>query len=54
MRNTWKYYYETVNGIVFVLDATNHEQLNDARETLHQVINETADMKIPILILANK
>lgn len=25
MRNTWKYYYETVNGIIFVVDSSNPE-----------------------------
>jgi small GTP-binding protein len=54
MRNTWKYYYETVNGIIFVLDASNEAQMGDARETLHQVISETVDEDIPILIFANK
>jgi len=25
MRSTWKYYYETVNGIIFVVDSSNKE-----------------------------
>lgn len=35
MRNTWKYYYETVNGIIFVVDSSNKEQIVEVRETLH-------------------
>lgn len=35
MRNTWKYYYETVNGIIFVVDSSNKEQMIEVRETLH-------------------
>ena len=54
LRNTWKYYYETVNGIIFVIDSSNRETLSEVRDTLHQVMSETADTKIPILIFANK
>jgi len=35
MRNTWKYYYETVNGIIFVVDSSNKEEMVEVRETLH-------------------
>ena len=54
LRGTWKYYYETVNGIIFVIDSTNTETMADVRDTLHQVMAETADAVIPILIFANK
>ena len=54
MRNTWRYYYETVNGIIFVVDSSNRQQMADARETLHQVMQETVDLGVPILIFANK
>ena len=35
LRNTWKYYYESVNGIIFVIDATNMDTLGEVRDTLH-------------------
>lgn len=37
-----------------MIDATNRDMLGDVRDTLHQVMSETADTKIPILIFANK
>ena len=37
-----------------MLDATNRDSIGDVRDTLHQVMSETADTKIPILIFANK
>ena len=43
LRDTWKYYYENVNGIIFVLDASNQEQLPDIRETLHKMMVETQE-----------
>ena len=54
LRGTWQYYYETVNGLIFVVDSSNLEQLQEVRDTLHQVIAETSDNKVPILIFANK
>ena len=35
LRGTWKYYYESVNGIIFVIDSSNQETLADVRDTLH-------------------
>ena len=54
LRGTWKYYYESVNGIIFVIDSSNPDSFNDIRDHLHQVMAETADTNIPILIFANK
>ena len=55
MRTTWKYYYEQVNGLVFVVDSImDKSELWEVRDTIHQVLAETRDMKTPILILANK
>ena len=46
MRNTWKYYYETVNGLVFVIDSTlfnKDAHMNEVRDTVHWVLSETRD-----------
>ena len=51
---TWKYYYETVNGIIFVVDSTNSELMDDVRDVLHQVLGETTDYGMPVLVFANK
>ena len=32
LRGTWKYYYESVNGIIFVLDASNPETFGEVRD----------------------
>ncbi len=55
MRNTWKYYYETVNGLIFVVDSTvAPESIAEVRDTIHSVFAETRDQAMPILVLANK
>ncbi len=51
---TWKYYYETVNGIIFVVDSTNTQEMDEIRDVLHQVIAETQEYGIPILVFGNK
>lgn len=54
LRDTWKYYYENVNGIIFVIDSANRDHLGEVRDTLHRVMSETIETRIPILIFANK
>jgi GTPase SAR1 family protein len=52
MWSVWKHYYETINGVIFVLDSSDRDRIYDARDELHQIIAETVG--VPILILANK
>ena len=35
MRHAWKYYFESVNGIIFVIDAADRDRIADARDELH-------------------
>ena len=47
MRTTWKYYYESVNGIVFVVDSTcfikNSDLIGEIRESILKVMQETKE-----------
>lgn len=52
MWSVWKHYYETINGVIFVLDSSDKERITDARDELHSIISDTVG--VPILILANK
>ena len=59
LRNTWKYYYESINGLIFVIDSTCLQKdtginVQDIKETIHQVLTETQDSGFPVLFLANK
>lgn len=57
LRTTWKFYYESINGLIFVIDSTclsDQHLSTEIRETIHQVFAETKDIDIPILFLANK
>jgi signal recognition particle receptor subunit beta len=53
MRPAWKYYFEGVNGVIFVVDSTDIPRISDAREELHQILGEVSGT-VPLLILANK
>ena len=43
MRNVWKYYYSSTDGIIFVIDSSNKERVMEARDELGRVLaNEDA------------
>ena len=55
MRTVWKYYFSSINGIVFVVDASgNEEKLADAKDELLGVLANEEAKNIPILVFANK
>jgi signal recognition particle receptor subunit beta len=55
MRTVWKYYFSSINGIVFVVDASgNEEKLADAKDELLSVLANEEAKNIPILVFANK
>jgi GTPase SAR1 family protein len=40
MRPAWKYYFEHVNGVIFVVDAADRERIVEVREEVHQLLGE--------------
>lgn len=55
MRPAWKYYFETVNGVIFVIDSADRDRITFVRDELHQILGEvTSSGVVPLLILANK
>jgi GTPase SAR1 family protein len=52
MRPVWKHYFESVNGVLFVIDSSDADKIPDVRDELHSIISEA--LGVPILILANK
>ena len=56
IRRIWKDYYEAVDAVVFMVDASDISRLAEAKSELQLVINDTnlRRRKIPILIMANK
>ena len=55
MRNVWKYYFSSTEGIIFVVDANRHDRMTDVKEELWYILkDEAVSGKKPILIYANK
>jgi len=54
MRKVWRHYFVDTWGVIFVIDWTDHERINTARDELQFLLAEPELENIPILILANK
>ncbi len=54
MRSVWKHYYQSINGIVFVIDASDQNRLQESRDELHIILADKEIENVPILIFANK
>ena len=54
MRKVWKHYFIDTWGIIFVIDWTDHERIDVARDEFHFLLAEPELKNIPFLILANK
>jgi small GTP-binding protein len=54
MRATWKHYYSSIDGIIFVLDCTDTERIQETRDELLNLLANEEAKDIPVLVFANK
>lgn len=54
LRSMWSEYYSQCHGIIFVVDSTDRERIDECKNTLLSVIMDDELESIPILMLANK
>ena len=54
LRPLWRSYTRGTDGIVFVVDATDGERLEEARIELIRTVRIPEHSGVPILVLANK
>ena len=54
MRNVWKYYFSSIEGIIFVVDANRPDRFGDVKEEFWRVLSDETASKIPMLVYANK
>lgn len=50
----WKHYFDKINAIIFVVDASDRDRIQRAQEELHRVISDDELAGAPVLVYANK
>ncbi|CAL2046423.1 unnamed protein product [Caenorhabditis brenneri] len=53
-KHLWKFYYPTTKVLIYVVDSSNEERLQDTREELFGLLEEPELAKCPLLVVANK
>jgi small GTP-binding protein len=54
IRKLWRYYYENTQGLIFVVDSSDRDRIEDAREELTKILNEDEMRDAAVLVFANK
>jgi ADP-ribosylation factor protein 1 len=54
IRPLWRHYYQGSSAVVFVVDSADTERLDEARETLQNVLADDSLRKACLLVFANK
>lgn len=54
IRQYWKYYFEKVSGLVFVVDSSDEERVCECNKELKILLTEQQLTNVPLLVFANK
>lgn len=54
IRGLWKYHYSGKNGIIFVIDSSKKDKIEQSIEEVDKLLREPEIMKNNILVVANK
>merc|ERR1712083_706007 len=54
IRKLWRYYYENTQGLIFVVDSSDRDRVEDAREELSKILDEEEMRDAVLLVFANK
>jgi len=54
LRSLWENYYSEAHGLVYVVDASDHERIEESKQTLEGLLNHPDLAAIPLLLFANK
>lgn len=53
-RKVWRDYFPAVDGIIYIVDASDLSRLNESKIELDGILNDEQVASIPILVLGNK
>ena len=54
IRKLWRFYYDATDGLIFVVDSSDRDRINDAKEELQRLLGEPEMENVVLLVLANK
>ena len=54
LRSIWEKYFEETHAIIYVVDTSNQEKLQEGKATLDKILRYPDLKDVPLLILANK
>ncbi|CAE7237114.1 ARF1 [Symbiodinium pilosum] len=54
IRKLWRYYLQGTDGLIFVVDSSDRDRINDAQEELQSILAQPEMEKTVLLVLANK
>lgn len=54
IRPLWSYYYQSCDGLLFVVDAADPDRFNEARDELFSVMTHASMSSVPVVVIANK
>nr|XP_002131392.1 ADP-ribosylation factor 6-like [Ciona intestinalis] len=54
IRQLWKHYYTSTEGLIYVVDSADDTRFGEAASELNAILNEHNMVKIPLVVLANK
>jgi len=54
IRPLWRHHYQGMQGLIFVVDSTDHDRVEDAKEELNKILKEDEMRDAHLLVFANK
>jgi len=54
IRRLWRFYFQGTDGLIFVVDSSDRDRIQDAKDELHYLLGEQEMETAAVLVLANK
>ena len=54
IRPLWRHYFTGTQALIFVVDSSDRERVEEARKELHMIVNDREMREVVILVFANK